>query len=111
MSRGAEALQAYLGDLYEALPSLTLIAQSVRSGGPCAGVDAEFSGVNSGGIPFDAFAEMQFCVVDGKIRKVTAEVQRVSFGQDLLTDPGSDPRRFFKGFLDGADNRRDVSAD
>lgn len=109
--QGTEALQAYMGQLYEALPSFTLVARRHRQRGRCAGVDAEFSGVNNGGVPFDAFAEMQVCVVDGKIRRVTAVVQRVSYGQGLISDPDQDPRRYFQGFLDSAAGGRDHFAD
>jgi hypothetical protein len=109
--QGTDALQAYLGQLYEALPSFTLVARRRRQEGFCEGVDAEFSGVNNGGVPFDAFAEMQVCVVDGKIRRVTAVVQRVSYGQGLITNPDQDPRRYFQGFLDSAEGGRDSSLD
>ena len=109
--QGRKALQAYLGQLYEALPSFTLVARNPRHDGGCAGVDAEFSGVNNGGVPFDAFAEMLLCVVDGKLRRVTAVVQRVSYGQGLISDPDQDPRRYFKGFLDSASGGRKRSED
>jgi ketosteroid isomerase-like protein len=109
--QGTEALQAYMGQLYEALPSFTLVARRRGKDGRCAGVDAEFSGVNNGGVPFDAFAEMQVCVVDGKVRRVTAVVQQVSYGQGLITNPNQDPRRYFQGFLDSATGGRDHSAD
>ena len=108
---GTDALQAYLGQLYEALPSFTLVARRRHQDGDVAGVETEFSGVNKGGIPFDAFAEMQVCVVDGKVRRVTAVVQRVSYGQGLITNPNQDPRRYFQGFLDSATGGRDHSAD
>jgi len=101
---GTDELHAYLGVLYEALPSLTLVARGRRDDGDCADVSTEFSGVNRGGVPFDAFAEMKFCVVGGKLVRVAAEVLRVSFGAALLTDLGQDPRRYFEGFL-GADGQ------
>jgi ketosteroid isomerase-like protein len=107
--QGTDALQAYLGQLYEALPSFTLVTRRRRQDGHCAGVDAEFSGVNNGGVPFDAFAEMQVCVVDGRIRRVSAVVQRVSYGQGLITNPDQDPRRYFQGFLDGGPGGRDLT--
>jgi hypothetical protein len=103
---GAGELQSYLGILYEALPSITLVARRRRDDGVCADVSTELSGVNNGGVPFDAFAEMTFCVEEGKLVRVTAEVVRVSFGAALLTDPDQDPRRYFEGFL-GADGRPD----
>jgi hypothetical protein len=98
---GADQLQSYLGNLYEALPSLKLVARLRSDDGNCAEVSTEFSGVNSNGVPFDAFAEMKFCTLDGKLISVTAEVVRVSFGAALLTDPDQDPRRYFEGFLGG----------
>jgi ketosteroid isomerase-like protein len=106
---GAEELHSYLGDLYEALPSLTLVARRRRDIGTCADVSTEFSGVNNNGVPFDAFAEITFCVVGGKLVRVTAEVVRVSFGAALLMDPDQDPRRYFEGFL-GADNGLDPAS-
>ena len=54
----------------------------------------------------DAVAEMTFCVEEGKLVRVIAEVVRVSFGAALLRDPDQDPRRYFEGFL-GADGRPD----
>src|SRR5258708_40307542 len=96
---GADQLHAYLGDLYAALPSLKMEARDGTHDGVRAQVSAEFSGVNSGGIPFDAFAEMQFFVADGRVVLITAEVVRVSFGSALLTDPDKDPRRYFEAFL------------
>ncbi len=101
--RGAEEFHSYLGNLYEALPSLTLVARRRRDDGGCAEISTEFSGVNNSGVPFDAFAEMTLCVVDGRLVRVTAEVVRVSFGADLLVDPDQDPRRYFEGFF-GLDN-------
>jgi ketosteroid isomerase-like protein len=103
---GADELHSYLRNLYEALPSLTLVARRCRDDGSCADVSTEFSGVNNSGVPFDAFAEMKFCVVDGKLVRVTAEVVRVSFGAALLMDPNQDPRRYFEGFF-GADGHID----
>jgi ketosteroid isomerase-like protein len=97
--RGADELHSYLGNLYEALPSLRLVARRRRDDGTCAEISTEFSGVNRGGMPFDAFAEMTFCVVDGKLARITAEVVHVSFGAELLVDPEQDPRRYFEGFL------------
>lgn len=96
---GADELHAYLGDLFAALPSLKLEARDRNHDGPRADVTAEFSGVNNGGVPFDAFAEMQFFVSGGRVVLITAEVVRVSFGFGLLTDPEKDPRRYFEGFL------------
>ena len=108
--RGADQLHAYLGDLYEALPSLRVEARDGRQDGFRADVSAELSGVNSGGVPFDAFAEMQFVVAAGKVVRVTAKVVRVSVGFGLLTDPEKDPRRYFEAFLDG-DRRSETSSD
>src|SRR5258708_18955523 len=96
---GADQLHAYLGDLYAALPSLRLEARDGNHEGARAEVTTEFSGVNNGGVPFDAFAEMQFLVSDGRVVLITAEVVRVSFGSALLTDPDKDPRRYFEAFL------------
>ena len=107
--RGTKDLQAYLGQLYVALPSFDLVARHRRQDGECVDVDAEFSGVNKGGLPFAAFAEMQVCIIDRRIRRVTAVVQRVSYGHALITDPDQDPRRYFKGFLDGAAGGGDIS--
>jgi hypothetical protein len=106
--KGADELHSYLGVLFEALPSIALVARRRRDDGNCADVSTELSGVNNGGVPFDAFAEMTFCVEDGKLVRVTAEVVRVSFGAALLTDPDQDPRRYFEGFL-GADGRPDTT--
>jgi ketosteroid isomerase-like protein len=106
--QGSDELHSYLGDLYEALPSLTLVTRPVRDHGACAEISAEFSGVNNSGVPFDAFAEMTFCVDDGKVVRITAEVVRVSFGAELLIDREQDPRRYFEGFL-GADGRIEPS--
>src|SRR5258708_30811687 len=53
---GADQLHAYLGDLYAALPSLRLEARDASHDGVRAQVSAAFSGGNSGGISFDAFA-------------------------------------------------------
>jgi hypothetical protein len=103
---GADEPHSYLGNLYVALPSLTLVARRCRDEGSCADVPTEFSGVDNSSVPSDAFAEMKFCVVDGKLVRVTAEVVRVSFGAALLMDPDQDPRRYFEGFL-GADGRID----
>lgn len=97
--QGADQLHAYLGDLYAALPSLKLETRGGNHDGGRANISAEFSGVNNGGVPFDAFAEMQFFVSGGRVVLVTAEVVRVSFGSRLLTDPEKDPRRYFEGFL------------
>ena len=104
--QGADELHAYLGVLFAALPSLRLVARRRRDDGTCADVSTELSGVNNGGVPFDAFAEMTFCVEDGKLVRVIAEVVRVSFGRALLTEPDQDPRRYFEGFL-GADRPPD----
>lgn len=101
---GTDALQEYLVDLYAALPSLTLEMRTRSDDGTCADVFAEFSGVNSGGVPFDAFAEMQLCFVDGRVRSVTAIVVSVSVGSGLLTEPDQDPRRYFQAFLDGGES-------
>ncbi len=107
---GADQLHAYLGDLYEALPSLRLEARDGSHDGARAEVTTEFSGVNNGGVPFDAFAEMQFFVSDGRVVLITAEVVRVTFGFALLTDPDKDPRRYFEAFL-GADRNGEPRSD
>jgi hypothetical protein len=106
--QGADELHSYLGVLFEALPSIRLVTRRRRDDGTCADVSTELSGVNNGGVPFDAFAEMTFCVEEGKLVRVSADVVRVSFGAALLTDPDQDPRRYFEGFL-GADGRTDTA--
>src|SRR5258708_67691 len=96
---GADQLHAYLGDLYAALPSLSLEAPARNHHAAPPEATPQFSRVNNGGVPFDAFAEMQFLVSDGRVVLITAEVVRVSFGSALLTDPDKDPRRYFEAFL------------
>src|SRR5258708_12663459 len=57
---GADQLHAYLGDLYAALPSLKMEARDGTHDGVRAQVSAEFSGVNTGGTPFNPFPHIQF---------------------------------------------------
>ena len=103
--RGRDELQAYLGEFFEALPSVTLVADVEEdSEDDCAWLHTAASGVDNEGSPFDARLIIQFCEVDDKVASIRADVFQIVRGADLLAEPDGDPRRFFHPFLDDAAN-------
>ncbi|HEV3233750.1 MAG TPA: nuclear transport factor 2 family protein [Candidatus Dormibacteraeota bacterium] len=98
--RGYEELQAYLGEFFEALPSVSLIAETEDVDDDCAWLSTEASGVDNEGEPFDARALIEFCEIDGRVASIRADVLHIVRGPALLTEPDGDPRRFFHPFLD-----------
>jgi ketosteroid isomerase-like protein len=100
--RGREELLAYLGDFFEALPSVNLVTETEDGERECAWLSTEASGVDNEGLPFDARAIIEFCEVDGKVSSIRADVFDIVRGAGLLTEPDGDPRRFFHPFLDAA---------
>ncbi len=100
--RGRDQLLAYLGSFFEALPSVSLVAETEASEDDCAWLATEACGVDNEGMPFDARAMIEFCEVDGKVASIRADVFYIVRGAGLLTDADGDPRRFFHPFLDQA---------
>jgi hypothetical protein len=97
--RGTKDLQAYLGQLMwrcHRLAWSVFIAVKICE---CVDVDAEFSGVNKWRSPVCRLRGDAVCIIDRRIRRVTAVVQRVSDGHALLIDPKQDPCGYFKGSL------------
>jgi ketosteroid isomerase-like protein len=99
---GLDQLQAYLGDFFEALPSVTLVAEAEDHDDGCVWLSTEASGVDNEGAPFDARAIIQFCGSDGRVSSIRADVFSIIRGDHLLVDADGDPRRFFQPFLNEA---------
>ncbi len=113
--RGRDQLQAYLSEFFEALPSVSLVAETESDDDDCSWISTEASGVDNEGLPFDARILIEFCEADGKVSSIRADVFDIARGAALLTEPDGDPRRFFHPFLDDAaavfpDVHRDVPA-
>ena len=97
--RGRTALRAYLTELFALLPSIHVRADEVR-GLPCwATVVAEFTGVDSAGLPFAAVTYIRLRGDGRRIRTLTVEVLDLEVGPDLLSRGDRDPRQYFEAFL------------
>jgi ketosteroid isomerase-like protein len=97
--RGRNQLLEYLAAFFEALPSVSLAAVAETDADGCAWLQAQASGVDNEGAPFDARAVIELCERDGLVTSLRADVFEIVRGPDLLVQ-GGDPRRFFEPFLD-----------
>jgi hypothetical protein len=103
--QGKEQLRLFLVEFFKALPSLSLVAETLDRDDDCAWLRTEASGVDNQGSPFDARAIIEICGAGGRVSSLKADVTQIRVGADLLADADGDPRRFFAPFLDGKGRR------
>jgi hypothetical protein len=98
---GGAELRDYLNRLFEKLPSLTMLIDSVGEDAGWLRLAAVVSGVDGDGSPFEAYASIHARAGDGTVRSFDCEISHVGVGPDLLR---SDPRRYLTYFLHASDS-------